>query len=332
MPDSSGSLIEVIEDLVPANLLADACMVCGGKGWYFGNRSNVEHDLPFWKMDLDGVPAFDAIWQSARPLCEELAGCKLRVLRQYANGHTYGQGGQPHRDDDRPGTFTLLYYPMPEWKPVWQGETVFHDATGEIAVAVTPKPNRAVFFDARIPHAGRAPSRSCPALRVTVAYKLEAVEGEPAPVVAHEAQIPAASDVTKPALPADGEPASAPAQPAQFHVVELERHRAQRVYRLSVDAAQMDALISVRLLELGRTLRMPGYRPGKIPMEILRDRYGARTRSEVLARLGEQAAMQMLSIGSLPVSIASIEGAESANAAFRLTATDPLTPRRPSRF
>jgi len=38
----------------------------------------------------------------------------LTVLRQYANGHTYGQGGLLHHDDKRPDTYTLLYYPMPE--------------------------------------------------------------------------------------------------------------------------------------------------------------------------------------------------------------------------
>src|SRR5262249_54261958 len=56
----------------------------------------------------------------------------------------------------------------------WNGETLFYDDRGEIVLAVVPRPNRAVFFDSRISHVGRAPSRGCPALRVTVAYKLEA--------------------------------------------------------------------------------------------------------------------------------------------------------------
>jgi SM-20-related protein len=94
-------------------------------------------------------------------------------VRQYANGHTYGLGGQPHTDDARPGTFTLLYYPMPVWLPEWEGETLFYDLQGELIGGVKPAPNRAVLFDSRIPHCGRAPGRACPALRVTVAFKLE---------------------------------------------------------------------------------------------------------------------------------------------------------------
>ena len=56
----------------------------------------------------------------------------------------------------------------------WAGETVLYDGQGEIARAVLPAGNRAIFFDSRIGHAGRAPSRFFGGLRVTVAFKLEA--------------------------------------------------------------------------------------------------------------------------------------------------------------
>jgi SM-20-related protein len=170
---AGGVLLRVLDDAVPAELHAAAWTVCTGARWAFGHRSHDERAPPFWKMDLDGEPAFDAVWAALRPTCEGLVGAPLRVLRQYANGHTYGLGGEPHRDDVRPGTYTLLYVPMPDWKLGWDGETVFFDARGEVARAVRPQPNRAVLFDARIPHVGRPPSRACPALRVTVAFKLE---------------------------------------------------------------------------------------------------------------------------------------------------------------
>ena len=144
------------------------------KRWYFGNQSvTAQAAVPFWKMDLDGDAAITRLWEAARKRCEEKVGHALRVVRQYANGHTYGQGGQPHVDDTRPATFTLLYYPMPEWRPEWEGETVFLDPRGEIVAAVKPQPDRALLFDSRIPHYGRAPARSFTGLRVTVAWKLE---------------------------------------------------------------------------------------------------------------------------------------------------------------
>lgn len=144
------------------------------KRWYYGNQSAGEAPgIPFWKMDLDDDPTITRLWEVAREGCEKATGQRLQVVRQYANGHTYGLGGQPHVDDKREGTFTLLYYPMPQWRPDWEGETLFYDLRGEMIAGVKPAPNRAILFDSRIPHSGRAPSRNCAALRVTVAFKLE---------------------------------------------------------------------------------------------------------------------------------------------------------------
>jgi SM-20-related protein len=166
-------IIQYLPDLVPESVRKALWEACLDKRWYFGNQSNEQGAVPFWKMDLDDCAAAVQVWEHARTRCEALAGGGLRVVRQYANGHTYGQGGQPHRDDNRPGTYTLLYYPMPEWRPEWEGETVFVDERGEILTAIKPERNRAVFFDSRVLHAGRAPSRSFSGLRITVAFKLE---------------------------------------------------------------------------------------------------------------------------------------------------------------
>lgn len=164
-------VLQAIEDLVPRELHEKACAVCAGGSWYFGHGLNATDAASFRKMDLTADPVFDAIWREARPRCEAIAGAPLQVIRQYASEHRFGPGGQPHTDDIRPGTFTLLYYPMTEWKEEWDGETVSHDSLSEVEMTVRPRPNRAVFFDSGIPHAG---------LRVTVAYKhLETVAAEP---------------------------------------------------------------------------------------------------------------------------------------------------------
>src|SRR5256885_827095 len=138
-------VFEVLDDLTPADLFDAAKTICAGAGWYFGHGTYDADEARFWKMDLDGNATFDAIWLQMKARCEAIAGAPLRAIRQYANGHTYGLGGAAHLDDVRPGSYTLLYYPMPEWKDGWDGETVFFDGAGEIAAAVRPRPNRAVF-------------------------------------------------------------------------------------------------------------------------------------------------------------------------------------------
>lgn len=168
-------LFRIIENLASPELHRAVWAACMEKRWYFGNESATGDTgtITFWKMDLDGIPALDALWQQVQAACESIAGHPLKIVRVYANGHTYGLGGRPHVDDPRDGTITLLYYPMPAWRPEWEGETLWFDGSGNVLTGVLPAPNRAVLFDSRLLHAGRAPSRYCGGLRVSVAYKLE---------------------------------------------------------------------------------------------------------------------------------------------------------------
>jgi SM-20-related protein len=168
----------MLDDLVPEDLHQALWKATRSRNWYFGAYSNDGRSVPFWNMDLNGVPAADAVWQHTRTRCEELAGEPLLVIRQYANGHTFGQGGRAHRDDRGPGNYTLLYYPMPQWHNDWDGGTEFHTDEGDLIKTVQLRPNRAVFFDANILHFGRAPSRLFTGLRVSVAFKLRTEEAE----------------------------------------------------------------------------------------------------------------------------------------------------------
>lgn len=279
-------LLEVMEDLAPQALFAEACQLSAAKGWYFGHGSRQGDAAPFWKMDLDGVTIFDRIWEEARGRCEQITGAKLRVLRQYANGHTYGLGGRPHVDDSQSGTYTLLYYPMAEWQDEWEGETVFYNADGEIGVAIRPRPNRAVLFDSRILHAGRAPGRACPLLRVTVAFKL--------------AVIPEEADAA--------EAFSAAAEGAvRQHIVRVPSERVRR-------------LIADHLTCLGQSVRLPGFRPGKIPLPVLEKRYGDVARGEVMKSLASQAAASAIS-GAIVTNVDYVDEADET--VFRVTSVYP---------
>jgi len=171
---TNARLLHVVDAFVPSALHQAVWAACSEKRWYFGNQSGpAESALPFWKMDLEGVDAVDRLWSATKATCEGVAGHTLQVVRQYANGHTYGLGGRPHVDDTREGCLTLLYYPMLAWRPEWEGETLFFDPGGNVLAGIAPAANRAVLFDSRLLHSGRAPSRHCGGLRVTVAFKLE---------------------------------------------------------------------------------------------------------------------------------------------------------------
>jgi trigger factor protein/2-oxoglutarate-Fe(II)-dependent oxygenase superfamily protein len=297
----SGPLLEILDDLIPAELHAAAWARCAGAGWYFGHGSNTGDGSAFWKMDLESDAAFDAVWEHARPRCEALAGTPLRVRRQYANGHTYGLGGRPHSDD---GAFTLLYYPNPEWKDGWDGETVFFDRSGEISFAVRPRPNRFVFFDARTLHAGRAPSRACPALRVTVAYKLDRSQGAPSAKLVKQA-----------------DPVPVPRVLGQD--VEIEKISADgstHVYSIRIPARRVDEAVEERVAKLGRTVSLPGFRPGNIPAAVLQQRYGAQARIDLLNRFVSEALARGLPKGSVASALELKRGADSGDVELHVTA------------
>lgn len=102
-----------------------------------------------------------------------------KVNRIYANGQTANQNGTAHCDDSRPNTFTLLYYPNPEWHWLWNGALFFLNAIGnnpspqtDIIRAVSYQPNRAIYFSSNISHYAEAPSHLFKDLRVSIAWKL----------------------------------------------------------------------------------------------------------------------------------------------------------------
>ena len=292
-------VIEIFDELMPPEEFSAACRACIVSRWEFGHESQHDDPLPFWAMDLTGDASFDAVWQHARARCEALAGRALRVIRQYATGHTYGLGGRPHSDDHRAGCFTLLYYPMPEWKTGWEGETVFYDAQGDVIKSVLPRPNRAVLFDSRIVHAGHAPGRLCSALRIAVAFKLE-----PAAL----SEMPSVDSFYQ-------------ANSASLLFEEVSRAGVERVYTVRIPHERVGELVRERLLEAGEGLHMSGFRPGKIPIEVLEQRFGLRAEEAVRNAVAVEAAQQLLALGNLTSATAVVNAPGSADVFLQLTVT-----------
>ena len=67
-----------------------------------------------------------------------------------------------------------------------------------------------------------------------------------------------------------------------MEVTETSAEGLKREFRVVVPAGELEDKVVSRLDELGRTIRLPGFRPGKVPMQILRRRYGPSVLGEVL--------------------------------------------------
>jgi trigger factor len=67
-----------------------------------------------------------------------------------------------------------------------------------------------------------------------------------------------------------------------MQVTETSAEGLKREFRIVVPAGELEDKVVTRLDELGRTIRLPGFRPGKVPMQILRRRYGPSVLGEVI--------------------------------------------------
>jgi len=59
----------------------------------------------------------------------------------------------------------------------------------------------------------------------------------------------------------------------------------ERRLTVGVPAAQVDSEVDSRLQKAAQNVRLPGFRPGKVPMKVMRQRYGAGVRQEVLGEV-----------------------------------------------
>jgi trigger factor len=67
-----------------------------------------------------------------------------------------------------------------------------------------------------------------------------------------------------------------------MNVTETSAEGLKRELKIVVPASEVEDQVTRRLGEIGRSVRIPGFRPGKVPMMMLRQRYGPAVRGEVL--------------------------------------------------
>ena len=86
-----------------------------------------------------------------------------------------------------------------------------------------------------------------------------------------------------------------------MQITETRNDGLKREYKVVVAAKDIQSKIDDRLAELGRTARLPGFRPGKVPMPVLKKRYGTAVLGEVLERaVSDSSSQAMLERGLRP--------------------------------
>jgi trigger factor len=79
-----------------------------------------------------------------------------------------------------------------------------------------------------------------------------------------------------------------------MQVTETLSEGLKRAYTVVVPAADIATKRAARLANLGKTLNLPGFRPGKVPTTVVRQRYGTAVNAEVLEESVTEATQQVL--------------------------------------
>lgn len=105
----------------------------------------------------------------------------------------------------------------------------------------------------------------------------------------------------------------------------------ERRMTVQVPADDIDAQVSGRLNELRREVRLKGFRPGKVPINVIRQRYGKQVREEVLNQVMQKSLEEAISEQDMRVAgVTRLEPApESGEGGFEFTAHLEVFPEIP---
>jgi len=84
-----------------------------------------------------------------------------------------------------------------------------------------------------------------------------------------------------------------------MQITQTNQEELKREFTVKMTAEEIDAKINERLLELGKTVKMPGFRPGKIPLPLLKSKYGKSVMGEVLESAVNDSTMQAINENNL---------------------------------
>jgi trigger factor len=79
-----------------------------------------------------------------------------------------------------------------------------------------------------------------------------------------------------------------------MQITETSADGLKREYKVVISASDIDEKTNRRLQEVGRSLKVPGFRPGKVPMSVVKQRYGQSVMGEVLEQAVADSSRQAL--------------------------------------
>ncbi len=96
-----------------------------------------------------------------------------------------------------------------------------------------------------------------------------------------------------------------------MQITETKSEGLSREFKVNLSAAEIAEKVDFRLQEIQRTAQLPGFRPGKVPVSVLKKRYGQAVLGEVLEKaIGDSSSQALTEKGVRPAMQPEIEVGE----------------------
>lgn len=79
-----------------------------------------------------------------------------------------------------------------------------------------------------------------------------------------------------------------------MQINEIESAELKKTYRVVVDAAEIERATDEELKSLSKQVKIPGFRPGHVPMKVMKTRYGKNVQGDVIRNVVNEAAARVV--------------------------------------
>src|SRR6266853_6096731 len=108
-----------------------------------------------------------------------------------------------------------------------------------------------------------------------------------------------------------------------MNVTETSAEGLKREFTITVPANEVEDKITRRLGEIAQSIRIPGFRPGKVPLPMLRQRFGPAVRGEVLESAVQDSSAEAMREHklrpALPPRVEIVSAAEGADLEYKMS-------------
>lgn len=117
-----------------------------------------------------------------------------------------------------------------------------------------------------------------------------------------------------------------------MQITETNANGLKREFKVVIPADKLQDQVDSRLKELGERIKMPGFRPGKVPLQLLKQRYEKSVMGEVLEKSVQEGSSQLMTernlrpAGQPKVEIVKFESGQDLEFSVALEVIPDITP------